>query len=381
MKLTFKENIPFLSLNGRKLKGWDIRNMPPNYTNQDAIVFHNDQEDSKIETELYDLIKGFSISDFENHKIEFVIDHIFADLKPKPLNKVPYPFSSAVIGVDENSFIIRFSTIQESSMIDDEWDKKWTNEFYFDHLSEVLEKEESIKLKYEKDDIFISIDIELTSSQKTIELATNECISIVESLLEKVELSIDGLDGFFDAIDVWKKNKNQKDEKFWQDILKKHSWILSLAISEPTVIFDKEAFIGGKNISNKKGNVIDFVYKNKLSESCALIEIKTPQTKLLGKKYRNVYSISNEFTGALNQLFNYKDSFLKNYYSLVYNSEDKFDLISPRCYLIIGSQEKMDSQEKKSFELFRKNLSNITILTYDELFEKLFYVLTLIKKE
>jgi len=381
MKLTFEDSIPFLDLKGRKLEGWDTKRMPPNYYNQNAIVFHNDQKDEKIETELFDLIKDFRIKDFINKNIEFVIDQIFSKSRPKPLDKIPYPFSSAIIGIKHKSFIVSFRTIQETSVIDDDWDKHWSYEFYFDHLSKVVEKEEGIKIKYDKDPMFLSLHIELYSVESTVQLAINNCISRVESLLKKVEFSIQGLDGFFDAIEIWNSNKSSKKENFWQKTLKKYSWILSLAISEPTVIFNKEAFLGGKNIKNKKGNIIDFIYLNKLSESCALIEIKTPQTKLLGKRYRNVYSISTEFTGALNQLLNYKESFQKDFYSLVYNSKDKFNLISPKCYLIIGNQELMNKEEIKSFELFRKNISNVTILTYDELFEKLFFVLSIIKKD
>jgi len=381
MKLTFKESIPYLRLKDKILQGWDTENMPPNYYNQNAIVFHNDQEDENIETELFDLIKNYKLEDFPNKNIEFVIDQIFSKTRPKPLDKVPYPFTSAIIGITKENFIVRFSTIREPSIIDDDWEIQWSYEFYFDHLSKVVEKDENTTIKYEKDGMFLTLYIEFSSNKNTIEFAVNESILNVESLLKKVEFSIQGLDGFFDAIEIWKNNKKDKKEDFWQKTLKKYSWILSLAISEPTVIFNKEAFIGGKSIDNKKGNIIDFIYKNKLSESCALIEIKTPQTKLLGKKYRSVHSISTEFTGALNQLLNYKESFQKDYYSLVYNSEDKFDLISPRCYLIIGNQELMKKEEIKSFELFRKNLSNVTILTYDELFEKLFFVLSIIQRD
>lgn len=381
MKLTFRDNIPFLNLKGRKLEGWNTNRMPPKYYNQNAIVFHNDQDDEKIETDLFDLIKDYRREDFANKNIEFVIDQIFSESRPKPLDKVPYPFTSAIIGIQNENFIVRFSTIREPSIIDDDWDKQWSYEFYFDHLSKVVEKDENTKIDYEKDGMFLSLYIEFSSNKNTIELAINDCISRVDSLLKKVEFSIQGIDGFFDAIEIWNDNKKDKKEAFWQKTLKKYSWILSLAISEPTVIFNKEAFIGGKNIKNKKGNIIDFIYQNKLSESCALIEIKTPQTKLLGKRYRSVFSISTEFTGALNQLLNYKESFQKDYYSLVYNSDDKFDLISPRCYLIIGNQELMDKEEVKSFELFRKNLSNVTVLTYDELFEKLFFVLSIIKRD
>jgi len=381
MKLTFKDTTPILTINEINLEGWDTNNLPPKYSNQNGIVFQNDQDDEKLEEEFYNLIKEFTLKEFENQNVEFVIDPISANKTIEPLDKIPYPFNSIVIGVDKQNFKIRYNTIQEVNFIDDKWNKKWTNDFYFEKLSKVLEKETNVELEYEKDDVFISLEIILRTDSKNIEEAVNKTINDLEKLLNKVEHSLNGLEGFFNAIELWNKNKNQKSEAYWQKTFKKYSWILSLAINEPTVIFNNEAFVGGKGLSNANGNVIDFVFKNRISDTCALIEIKTPQTKLTGKKYRNLFSISTECTGALNQLLNYRDSFQKDYYSLVHNSKDNFEIISPRCYLIIGNHEKLNKIEKKSFELFRKNLSNVTVLTYDELFEKIFFVLSILEKE
>lgn len=381
MKLTFKNTTPILTVNKLDLEGWDTTKMPPKYSNQKGLVFSNDQDDEKLEADFFNLIKEFTIKDFENQNIEFTIGPISSTKTFEPLDKIPYPFSSVVIGVHNQNFKIRYYTIQEVNFIDDKWNKKWTNDFYFDKLSKVLENETNVELEYEKDDAFISLEITLRTNARNIIEAVNETTNALELLLNKVEHSLNGLEGFFNAIELWDKNKIQKNEAYWQKTFKKYSWILSLAINEPTVIFNNEAFVGGKDLNNTNGNVIDFVFKNRQSDACALIEIKTPQTKLTGKKYRNLFSISTDCTGALNQLLNYKDSFQKDYYSLMHNSEVSFEIISPRCYLIIGNQEKLNKIERKSFELFRKNLSNVTILTYVELFEKIFFVLSILEQE
>lgn len=210
--------------------------------------------------------------------------------------------------------------------------------------------------------------------------AINKCIRILGTYLKKVEYSIKGLDGFFDVVEIWDKKKYVNSENFWHETLMKYSWILSMAINEPSMILDDKAYIGGKSISNQNGNVIDFLFKNKLTDNIALVEIKTPQTKIIGKKYRNAYSLSSDCSGAINQLLKYKDCIIKNYYSLIQNSKYSFNLIQPNCYLILGSQDLMNKEQRESFELFRKNLSGINIITFDELFEKIFYILSVMQK-
>ena len=78
-------------------------------------------------------------------------------------------------------------------------------------------------------------------------------------------------------------------------------------------------------------------------------------------------------SGAINQLLSYKDTIQKDYYGLVSNPQSKFELINPKCILICGNLKDSLKNEghKSSFELFRKNLKDIEIITYDELFSKI----------
>ena len=47
-------------------------------------------------------------------------------------------------------------------------------------------------------------------------------------------------------------------------------------------------------------------------------------------------------------------------------------MFNPRCIVIIGNAEKELSSvsKRRSFELFRANLKDVEIVTYDELFKK-----------
>ena len=111
-----------------------------------------------------------------------------------------------------------------------------------------------------------------------------------------------------------------------------------------------------------------------LDKSVVIVEIKTPHTKVLGSKYRtNTYAISDELTGAIVQTLNYKTEIQRDFHRLVYETTAKFEVLEPSCIVIIGNlgNEILDNKQMRSFDLFRNTLNNFTIITYDELFEKL----------
>lgn len=112
--------------------------------------------------------------------------------------------------------------------------------------------------------------------------------------------------------------------------------------------------------------------KNQLTNNVALIEIKTPDTDLLRKKeYRNgVFNMSEELTASVMQVMNYKSTLLNKYNALEGN--ELFEAFDPRCMVIIGNgRRELDTKEKrKSFALYRNQLANVEIITYDELVQK-----------
>ncbi|MBI4722567.1 MAG: DUF4263 domain-containing protein [Candidatus Stahlbacteria bacterium] len=137
-----------------------------------------------------------------------------------------------------------------------------------------------------------------------------------------------------------------------------------------------------------KDNGIDFIYQNDLTQNTALIEIKIPLTKLVSEIYRgqpgtnDIYSISKELTGAINQILNYKDEFQKGFYELAGNNNRDFSLFNPKSILIIGSLEieNMNNGQLKSFELFRHSNKDVEIITYDELFNKIKIFMSVVDK-
>ncbi|MHA1325614.1 MAG: Shedu immune nuclease family protein [Candidatus Helarchaeota archaeon] len=195
--------------------------------------------------------------------------------------------------------------------------------------------------------------------------------------------SLLGLTRIQKAIDKWNANQLNSVEGFWQGFFKKNAWLISQAFSYPVLIIKDKAYLGGKSILDKGGHIIDFLFQNKISSNLALVEIKTPTTKLLSGEYRDgIYSVSKELSGAIGQILCYRDSLEKEYFSLLSKFHIEGFVFNPKCLLIIGNliREDFNELETQSFELFRNDLKSVDIITYDELFEKVKLMSELIQK-
>jgi len=189
---------------------------------------------------------------------------------------------------------------------------------------------------------------------------------------------------------IKQKTKTKKLEEKWQSFFKKYSMIFSQILAFPTVLFDDKVYVGGKETSNLNGKIADFLYQNKLTKNAFIIEIKTHKTKLIGSKtaYRgtDVYPLSKEFSGGINQILNQKDNLQKEYSNLLLNEAKKgkgidnfYQVFDPTCVLVIGHLNSLKKQQYSWFELFRNAQKDIIILTFDEVLEKCKFLLEIIK--
>ena len=163
-------------------------------------------------------------------------------------------------------------------------------------------------------------------------------------------------------------------EKKWQKYLKDNAWIFSSIFAQPVILYQDEAYAGGKSIDNKNGKYTDFLIKNSLSDNVAFFEIKTHKTKLLeDKAYRgnDVFSTKKELAGCINQVLNQRDRFQKSYAILKMESEEEFESFNSACFVLVGSLEDLNKKQKYSFELFRSNNRDVEIITFDEIRKKI----------
>ncbi|HZN51684.1 MAG TPA: Shedu immune nuclease family protein, partial [Methylomirabilota bacterium] len=120
--------------------------------------------------------------------------------------------------------------------------------------------------------------------------------------------------------------------------------------------------------------LVDFLVRNSLTSNAALIEIKTPATKLLAvRPYRGgVYTTSEDLSGAVMQVLNYRFSLQNEFKSLTAGLPGRLDAFEPRCVVIVGKTQEIrnDDIKRRSFELFRGHSQGVVVITFDELFEK-----------
>lgn len=261
------------------------------------------------------------------------------------------------------------------------------NNFFKIQNKQILILDEHI----EKDDIRKTIEVLTNSPEKSdfiYELLNNK--SVINDMLENKEKIKPLLDiiteknkkKLFESINldlinpkILKDNITNGKEADWQKLFKDNPYFLSSVIPSILQIICDQACMGAKAINNTGSSIADFVYKNGIDNIC-IIEIKTPLTKIIEKdKYReNVYIPSQELTSAIIQVKEQKDSFMKSYNSIRLKSLDngiEIKAFDPKCYLIIGNTESLNSKQIESLNLFRNELRNVEIITFDELISKI----------
>lgn len=234
---------------------------------------------------------------------------------------------------------------------------------------------------------FVTENQELFAEALKSEVTTEDLIAVgfrKKQLSVYRQLLID--QNYFDDI---KKRKSCTNEGLWQKYFEKNPWIFGYGLGYIFLsgLDDKklEQVVQGFSVVSH-GKRVDALMKTKgiISNLC-FIEIKTHATDLLeSKPYRSgCWAPSKELAGAIAQVQGTVASAVENLSSKI-NPNDKegnptgeeiFNY-QPKSYLVIGSMDEfvsdngVNKDKLRSFELLRKNTSNPEIITFDELYER-----------
>lgn len=122
-----------------------------------------------------------------------------------------------------------------------------------------------------------------------------------------------------------------------------------------------------------------------------VLEIKKPSVQLLTKQasYRNNYVPVREFAGAIQQIEKYifcLTSIEKSHKEVVCKLSNllpvgiKPEIVSPQGILLLGRSKDFNAQQKRDFELVKRQYKNITdIMTYDDLVMRLNNIINSLK--
>jgi hypothetical protein len=159
--------------------------------------------------------------------------------------------------------------------------------------------------------------------------------------------------------------------------------IQSNLLGHPIVAIGDQVSVGGGRFDGKGEKIADFTATAALSGNLALVEIKKPHSRLLGKEpYRDgVFAPSRELSGSVAQVLDQKYQMQTDFATKKVKSRSwEVEAYAIQCLVIIGSNPLTDD-EKKSFELFRRDLRQVLVITFDELLAKLQTILDFLKAD
>jgi hypothetical protein len=193
-------------------------------------------------------------------------------------------------------------------------------------------------------------------------------------------------ESYFDDL---KNRKKCSNEALWQKYFEKNPWVFGYGLGYIFLssLDDRklEQVVQGHSVDSH-GKRVDALMKTKgiISNLC-FVEIKTHTTALLeAKPYRSgCWAPSKELAGAIAQVQGTVASAVENLSSRINPSDsegnptgEEIYNYQPKSYLVIGSMEEFVSEQGvnkdklRSFELLRKNTTNPEIITFDELYER-----------
>ncbi|MDF0663968.1 MULTISPECIES: Shedu immune nuclease family protein [unclassified Rhizobium] len=161
-------------------------------------------------------------------------------------------------------------------------------------------------------------------------------------------------------------------ESQWQKLFEANPFILDMAFNVPVLLLQGQAHVGGKILDGSGEKIADFLFTNQLTDSIAILEIKTPGMELVSKKqYRGgVLVPSPELVGAVVQTLDQIDKLRSDIYRVkAVNPQHKLETYGIKGVVLAGMIP--DAGRKRSFELYRNSLSGLSIITFDELLAKL----------
>ena len=188
---------------------------------------------------------------------------------------------------------------------------------------------------------------------------------------------------------------NKRDEDVWQNFFENNPWIfgygLQLVACEGLDDKKLEQTVVGNDIIDGVGKRIDAFLKTKGNISKILFcEIKTHLPNLLIEAYERpgIFVPAKELRGAVAQIqktiHKVTLKLQENFYKPVKDDGDptgeELLFVKPRGIVVIGklddfkTENGINYEKLSSFELYRQQVSGIEIITYDELYERVKFI-------
>lgn len=193
----------------------------------------------------------------------------------------------------------------------------------------------------------------------------------------------------FEYYRVSRKIKQSGEEVVWHHFLKENEWIIGLNVDIKFIRdFLSEQKVGEENSKGSGSPKVDLLG---LSYFTTLIELKTSKTKIFkenksSNSRANTWDFSPEFIEAYSQTLAQRTeiSSTKDFINDdgIQLDTKKNRILDPKSILLIGNRNVefphnrsvTNSYKTDSFERLRRDIRNVEIMTFDELFERAFHI-------
>lgn len=188
--------------------------------------------------------------------------------------------------------------------------------------------------------------------------------------------------------------KEQGEEAIWHHFLKSNDWIIGLNIDikfiRDLLSKQKVGYEDSKGVGSPEVDLLGISYFT------TLIELKTSRTKIFKEKKTtksraNTWDFSENFVEAYSQALAQRSE-ITEFKEIKDDNGNLIDtkknrILDPKAVLIIGNRNEEFPHIRNSefdmksdcFERMRRDSRNIEIVTYDELFERAFHIVFLVK--
>lgn len=174
------------------------------------------------------------------------------------------------------------------------------------------------------------------------------------------------------------------DEPRWQKFYEENTWIFGYGLDYRFLsILQREAAVSDTDLDGSNTVNGDFLLGS--TDFTVLVELKRPDTPLFSssKNRSQSWKLSTELVDSISQILAQKASWeIKSNQT---NYDENGNIIEqktndPKSILIIGSNDCFRDNprdkdiKQRSFELFRRDSRNVEIITYDELYERAYFI-------
>jgi hypothetical protein len=182
----------------------------------------------------------------------------------------------------------------------------------------------------------------------------------------------------------------RQGEWWWEDFFERSKWIFGYGLNYKILkSVQNQPNYGGTNLTGRGAHRGDFLQRTEaFIRFTVLVEIKKPHSGLFGtKQYRSgAWELSEELTGGVSQLQANCSKWEKEGSQTEDNREalsrQRVFTVQPKGILVIGDTNQLaDISKRNTFELFRRNVVNPEILTFDELYERAKFIVDSTKRD